>query len=187
MAVSVVPWPVMKMTGMRASIVRMRRNASRPDMSGRFRSRTTTSGRLSVTAASPRPPSEAVRGRRRDREGPAEGMEDGSLVVDHQNGRHVGPPREFLARSLRRRQAKDKAGSALRPVRRPEAAAVVASDPLGDHQAQPEPGFLTREERLVEPGQVPRARCPDPCRAPLTRRNVHSVHAARSPECRPAA
>jgi hypothetical protein len=32
-------------------------------------------------------------------EGPAEGMQDGSLVVDHQNGRHVGPRKEILSRS----------------------------------------------------------------------------------------
>ena len=60
MAKSVVPWPVMRMTGVRASCRRTFSNVSKPVASPRWTSRMTTSGRERINAARPSAAEEAV-------------------------------------------------------------------------------------------------------------------------------
>ena len=87
----------------------------------------------------------------------------------------------------RRGQAEDEAGPALRPVRRPEAAAVVLGDPPGDARPSPRPVSLLLKNGSNSLGRIAGA-MPGPVSATRARRaRPRGRRSARCPARRRAA
>src|SRR4051812_46513642 len=163
MAVAVVPWPVMKMTGILVSISWTRRNVSSPEASGRSMSRMTTSGRSRMTILTPSAAEEAVS---RVTSGSQKACRkkyriDGSSSTTSRVG--MAPPRKAtrpvsdgaIPESLRRqgRQAEQEAGAAPWQVVSGEGAAVFFGDAFGHRQPQPHAGLLAADEGLEHFGE----------------------------------
>src|SRR4051794_15602466 len=149
MAVSAVPCPVMKTTGIFGSSSWTRRNASSPDTPARSMSRMTTSGRSRPTAARPSAADAAVRS---VTSGPGNARRkkwriDGSSSTTSNFGMNSSGANAVPA-SGRGGQPQDEAGPPARQVERRQGPAVVLGDPPGHRHTEPDPGLLAADERL---------------------------------------